>query len=74
MRWLEEKLIYFPEPYPGGLYGEAERVAPREGGYAPSIEDCDLVAEDGVRLHAWYCRPQTRQGGEVQPVSTDREA
>jgi hypothetical protein len=65
---LESKLIYFPEPYPAGLYSAAEGIEPREGAIAPRIEDCALTAEDGVRLHAWFATPCTREGGEVRDV------
>ncbi len=47
--WFEEKLIYYPVRHPEGLYAASSRPGgPR---------DVDLVAEDGVRLHAWLREP-----------------
>ena len=47
MLWLENRMIYFPERYPGGLYAEGPRLL-------PGLADCELTADDGVKLHAWF--------------------
>ncbi len=72
MEWLEQKLIYFPERYPAGLYGAEAGIEPREGGIAPAIEDCSLTTDDGVRLHGWFATPRTRQGGVVEDVPCEQ--
>jgi hypothetical protein len=43
---LEDKFIYFPTKYPGGLYEEARLI--------PGLRDCWITTEDGVKIHAWF--------------------
>lgn len=51
---FEEKFIFFPTVYPGGLYeAEAKYLGP---------EDHWFTAEDGVRLHAWLVRADSAIG------------
>jgi len=51
--FLEDRMIYFPTRYPDGFW-DTEALAQ---GRACSIEPCFFTAEDGIRLHAWWCRP-----------------
>ena len=61
LKSLERKLVYAPTRFP-------------EGDWHPEgvdFEDVELTAEDGVRLHAWYCRgpsPTPDSNGAVRPV------
>jgi fermentation-respiration switch protein FrsA (DUF1100 family) len=50
---FEESMIFFPTRYPAGFW-EVERLSQRSG---LTIEDRFFEAEDGVRLHGWWCRP-----------------
>ncbi|MBI4428771.1 MAG: alpha/beta hydrolase [Ignavibacteriales bacterium] len=43
---FEEKFIYFPTKYPGGIYDEAR--------FVPNLVDCWITTEDSVRIHAWF--------------------
>lgn len=43
---FENKFIYFPTPYPGGMYEDARFIR--------GLKDSMIVAEDGVRIHAWF--------------------
>ncbi|MBI3006584.1 MAG: alpha/beta hydrolase [Ignavibacteriales bacterium] len=43
---FEEKFIYFPTRYPGGLYEESR--------FIPDVVDCWITTEDSVRIHAWF--------------------
>lgn len=46
--WLmQERLLYFPGPPPGGTPAD----------YGLAFREVELVAEDGTRLHAWYLEP-----------------
>lgn len=72
MKWLERHLIFLPERYPAGLYQEARRLVPGEGGFAPAIEDCSFRTRDGLTLHGWWCAPRTRTEGIVTEVATER--
>jgi fermentation-respiration switch protein FrsA (DUF1100 family) len=49
---LERSLIYFPTRYPDGFW-DAEAVARGSGCV---IEDCYFEADDGIKLHGWWCR------------------
>jgi uncharacterized protein len=42
----ENKFIYFPDRYPTGQYLQAANI--------PSLADCWMTTEDGLKLHAWY--------------------
>lgn len=46
LTFFEEKFIYFPSPYPEGLYHAVPRSL--------HVQDHWFTAEDGVRLHAWF--------------------
>jgi hypothetical protein len=61
---FEESMIFFPDPYPSGNW-DVEAVARGSG---TSVEDCFFEASDGIRLHAWWCRPDGA-GAVVQPTS-----
>ncbi len=52
---LEDSFVYFPtrDPMSFRVGAAAAAVA------GVSIEDCDITTADGVRLHAWWCRPAT---------------
>jgi fermentation-respiration switch protein FrsA (DUF1100 family) len=43
--FFEEKLIFFPSPYPEGNWKP----------HALEFEDVEFAAADGVHLHGWYC-------------------
>ncbi len=45
---FEEKFIFFPTVYPGGVYESEGRVL--------QPEDHWFTTEDGVKLHAWFVR------------------
>jgi hypothetical protein len=68
---FESRFIYFPSKYPEGDWRIAEPRA-EEGRVASRCEDVWLTAEDGVRLHAWFCTPRAGRGGAPEPVPTDR--
>jgi fermentation-respiration switch protein FrsA (DUF1100 family) len=61
---FEESLIFFPDRYPSGLW-DVDAVADGSG---CSIEDHFFVAEDGVRLHAWWCRPMDGAPSDASAV------
>jgi fermentation-respiration switch protein FrsA (DUF1100 family) len=56
---FEESLIFFPDPYPSGMW-DTDAVARASGN---TLEDCFFTASDGARLHAWWCRPPTAAAG-----------
>ena len=62
MALFESSLIFFPTRYPIGFWN-AEAVA---SGSGCVIEDCFFTAEDGTRLHGWWCRRSAV--GEKDPV------
>ncbi len=62
MALFERSLIFFPTRYPTGIWDVSEAAA----GSGCTLEDCFFEAEDGVRLHAWWCRPEA--AGENPPV------
>ncbi|HEV2799928.1 MAG TPA: alpha/beta hydrolase [Pyrinomonadaceae bacterium] len=67
---FEDSFIYFPAKYPEGAWQHTEPRA-REGQIVAQIEDVQLTADDGVRLHGWYCTPRIgRAGGALEPVET----
>ncbi len=43
---FEDKFIFFPTAYPGGMYEDARFIR--------GLKDSMIVAEDGVRIHAWF--------------------
>ncbi len=51
--FLENRLIYYPTPYPEGFWDTAELS--RKSGCL--VEDRFFSSEDGVDLHGWWCRP-----------------
>lgn len=61
---FENSLIYFPSRYPDG-YWEKAVIATRTGCL---IEDCEPAAEDGVRLHAWWCHPPQEASGPTRDM------
>ena len=66
---FEDSFIYFPAKYPAGAW---ERVEPqaREGQIVARVEDVQLTAADGVRLHGWYCTPHIGRGGALELLET----
>jgi pimeloyl-ACP methyl ester carboxylesterase len=70
---FEDSFIYFPSKYPAGVW-EREKLQVREGQIVAQIEDVQLVAADGVRLHGWYAAPHIGRGGggALEPIKTDR--
>jgi len=68
---FEDSFIYFPARYPAGVW-EREKLQVREGEIVARIEDVQLTAADGVRLHGWYCTPQVGRRGALEPVATNR--
>jgi fermentation-respiration switch protein FrsA (DUF1100 family) len=65
---FEEKFIYFPTKYPDGLW-DVSQIETDEGKPIPEVEDCWFRAEDGVRLHGWYCSPSPKDAGRVASQS-----
>ncbi|MEK6565689.1 MAG: alpha/beta hydrolase, partial [Bacteroidota bacterium] len=43
---FEDKFIFFPTAYPGGMYEDARFIR--------GLKDSMIVAEDGVRIHTWF--------------------
>ena len=68
---FESKFIYFPAKYPEGDWrvGETRAAAGRN---AARIEDVWLTAEDGTRLHGWYCAAVAGAGAAHAPAATER--
>ena len=66
---FEDSFIYFPAKYPEGIWERAQPRA-REGEIVARVEDVQLTASDGVRLHGWFCTPQTVSAGALEPVET----
>jgi len=65
---FEDSFIYFPAKYPEGVWERGEPRA-RAGQIVAQIEDVQLTAADGVRLHGWYCTPRLgTAGGALAPV------
>jgi fermentation-respiration switch protein FrsA (DUF1100 family) len=59
MVFFENSLIYYPSRYPDGFW-DTQAIA---SGSGCSIEDCFFTAEDGIALHAWWCRPPVGSSG-----------
>jgi fermentation-respiration switch protein FrsA (DUF1100 family) len=66
---FEDRFIYFPSRYPEGMWDVATLRA-AEGEIFPKIEDVWMTTPDGVRIHGWYCTPQTgaAAGGQTTPL------
>ncbi|MCA1612938.1 MAG: alpha/beta hydrolase [Acidobacteria bacterium] len=62
---FESRFIYFPSKYPEGDWREGAEA----GGGAARCEDVWLAAEDGVRLHAWFCAPRAGRDGATEPAA-----
>jgi fermentation-respiration switch protein FrsA (DUF1100 family) len=72
---FEDSFIYFPAKYPEGVWERDEPRLARDGEIVARVEDVQLTAADGVRLHGWFCTPQVGRpavGGALEPVKTDR--
>lgn len=67
---FEERFIYFPSKYPEGAW-EVNEIPAHEGQIIPKIEDCWLAAQDGVRLHGWYCSPCRKERRSLSPIATE---
>lgn len=70
LMWFEESMIFYPMVYPQGDW-DVDYLPAREGEIKPRIEDVALTASDGVRLHGWFCTPQTIAGRVVRNVAAD---
>ncbi len=68
---FESSFIYFPSKYPAGNW-EVNRFRAAEGESITRVEDVWMEAEDGVRLHGWFCTPHRWQDGEARPVESSR--
>jgi fermentation-respiration switch protein FrsA (DUF1100 family) len=68
---FEDSFIYFPAKYPAGVWERGKPQA-REGRIVAHMEDVQLTAADGVRLHGWYCTPQVGRDGALASVETNR--
>jgi len=66
---FEGSFIYFPSKYPAGRWEREEPQEVREGQIVARIEDVQLVAADGVRLHGWYCTPQVKRGDALESIA-----
>lgn len=66
---FEPRFIFFPTRFAAGQKTPND-LPTREGQVGVRVEDCFLVADDGVRLHGWFCSPVQRKNGTVTPVST----
>ncbi|MCW5829605.1 MAG: alpha/beta hydrolase [Deltaproteobacteria bacterium] len=64
---FEDALIYFPSRYPDGMWDLAGRRFPA-GPWATSASDQWITTADGVKIHAWYARPESRQTGGATPA------
>jgi fermentation-respiration switch protein FrsA (DUF1100 family) len=64
MALFEESMIFFPEREPVGVW-DVNAVA---RGSRTTVEDCFFETSDGVRLHAWWCRP-TGDDARSDPTS-----
>jgi len=56
--FFEESMVFFPTRYPDGFW-DTEAVSRSTG---TIVEDHFFTTEDRLRLHGWWCRPQTRGG------------
>ncbi len=73
---LEERMIFFPDPYPAGDWSPEDRAleadptfeAAPEGRLAPQVESAHFEAEDGVALHGWLSRPMRASEGVWEPA------
>lgn len=74
---FEDKLIYFPEKYPSGLWNVAETSGRNSAGLAdravvPRIEDCSFRTADGFTLHGWYATPVMKNGDSFEPLQSKK--
>lgn len=53
MMLFEDSLLFFPSPWPRG-FPEAQELSGRVG---VPVEECWIPTVNGLRLHAWWCRP-----------------
>jgi len=71
---FESSFLYHPARYVAGdaaAWDVAAAPGGAEGDLVPAIEDVELVAEDGVRLHGWYAAPRRSVRGKPAPVPSD---
>ena len=68
---FEDSFIYFPARYPEGIWARDQPRA-REGEIVARVEDVQLAASDGVRLHGWFCTPLVGRNGALESVETKR--
>ena len=61
---FEDHLIYFPTRYPTGRWDTSKIDS--SGQF--EIEDCWFTAEDGVKLHAWWCKPRNAGVETTKPT------
>ena len=70
---FEARFIYFPYKFPEGDWSPFDPAA-GERGIEPRVEDCELTAEDGVKLHGWYCSMVVPGAGEATGDATGKDA
>lgn len=46
LRTMEDKFLYYPEPFPSGNW--------RPEAFGLEVEDCYFTTDDSVRIHGWY--------------------
>jgi fermentation-respiration switch protein FrsA (DUF1100 family) len=59
---FEDRFIYYPARHPEGAWDTSAA--------AVKVEDVWFRAEDGVRLHGWYCTPRGGPDGRAQTRMT----
>jgi fermentation-respiration switch protein FrsA (DUF1100 family) len=67
---FEDRFIYFPSRYPEGMWDVANLRA-SYGETSPQVEDVWMTTADGVRIHGWYCTPQTSAQGQTSQAPTE---
>jgi pimeloyl-ACP methyl ester carboxylesterase len=62
--FFEESMLFFPTRYPQGFW---DIEALRQGS-GTRVDDHFFTTDDGVRLHAWWCRPPQDELGTADMV------
>jgi fermentation-respiration switch protein FrsA (DUF1100 family) len=53
---FEKQLIFFPSTYPAGDW-PANQASADQDSLQTVFEDCFFQAQDGTKLHGWFCTP-----------------